>query len=125
MVSWQLCQNDAQTVVELVLRVMVCRHNTKEDDMPVSSATFWFTGLSGAGKSSLADGLHDLLAPHVLIIRRIDGDELRRGPCRDLGYSEADQPRAAAPDPAWGRDPKPHMTWRRFAPDLQFPLLSR
>ena len=49
---------------------------------------FWLFGLSGAGKTTLATGLlQDLRAGgrHVL---SLDGDILRAGLCRDLGYSE-------------------------------------
>ncbi len=51
----------------------------------------WFTGLPGAGKSTLANlvekKLHSL-GRHTCIL---DGDNLRHGINRDLGYSDADQ----------------------------------
>lgn len=55
------------------------------------SAILWFTGLSGAGKSTLAHAveakLHDLkCATYVL-----DGDNIRHGLCKDLGFSDADR----------------------------------
>jgi adenylyl-sulfate kinase len=53
--------------------------------------TIWFTGLSGSGKSTLASALaahlRDLQLPHQLI----DGDEIRRELCRDLGFSKHDR----------------------------------
>jgi adenylyl-sulfate kinase len=53
--------------------------------------TIWFTGLSGAGKSTLAKALaahlEDVSLPHQLL----DGDELRHGLCRDLGFSKRDR----------------------------------
>lgn len=51
----------------------------------------WFTGLSGAGKSTLAEALeHNLLAAgrHTYLL---DGDCLRQGLNRDLGFSEDDR----------------------------------
>jgi bifunctional enzyme CysN/CysC len=51
----------------------------------------WLTGLSGAGKSTIAN----LLAQQLFLSARhayvLDGDNLRRGLNRDLGFSEADR----------------------------------
>ena len=49
----------------------------------------WFTGLSGAGKSTLANALEVEL--HRLGTRTsvLDGDNLRRGLCKDLPFSDA------------------------------------
>ena len=51
----------------------------------------WFTGLSGAGKSTLADAVESQL--HALGYRTylLDGDNLRHGLNRDLGFSDADR----------------------------------
>lgn len=55
------------------------------------SAIIWFTGLSGAGKSTLAHAVEDHL--HKLGIRTfvLDGDNIRQGLCKDLGFSDADR----------------------------------
>ena len=55
------------------------------------SVILWFTGLSGAGKSTLAHAIEDHL--HKLGIRTfvLDGDNIRRGLCKDLGFSDADR----------------------------------
>jgi bifunctional enzyme CysN/CysC len=54
-------------------------------------AVLWFTGLSGAGKSTIANlvekRLH-ALGHHTMIL---DGDNVRHGLNRDLGFSEADR----------------------------------
>ncbi len=54
-------------------------------------AVLWFTGLSGAGKSTVANlverRLH-ALGRHTYVL---DGDNLRHGLNRDLGFSEADR----------------------------------
>ena len=54
-------------------------------------AALWFTGLSGAGKSTIANivdrKLH-ALGRHTFIL---DGDNVRHGLNRDLGFSEADR----------------------------------
>jgi bifunctional enzyme CysN/CysC len=51
----------------------------------------WFTGLSGAGKSTIANLTEKRLAVlgrHTIIL---DGDNVRHGLNRDLGFSEADR----------------------------------
>ena len=55
------------------------------------SRTIWFTGLSGAGKSTLARALEQVLVSRGHLCAVLDGDELRRGLCCDLGYSAADR----------------------------------
>lgn len=51
----------------------------------------WFTGLSGSGKSTLAHAIESRL--HWLGCKTfvLDGDNLRQGLCRDLGFSAADR----------------------------------
>ncbi len=48
--------------------------------------TLWFTGLPGAGKSTLADALHVELLAGGLPSIRLDGDQLRTGLNADLGF---------------------------------------
>ena len=52
---------------------------------------FWLTGLSGAGKSTLARGAEAALFTAGLDVTVLDGDTLRTGLCKDLGFSEADR----------------------------------
>ena len=51
----------------------------------------WFTGLSGSGKSSIADELDKRLYAHGRHTYLLDGDNLRHGLNRDLGFTEADR----------------------------------
>ena len=54
-------------------------------------AVLWFTGLSGAGKSTVANLVEKrllALGKHTIIL---DGDNVRHGLNRDLGFSEADR----------------------------------
>ncbi len=54
-------------------------------------ATVWLTGLSGSGKSTIADGVaRELLASSVLAYV-LDADNLRHGLNANLGYSDADR----------------------------------
>ncbi|WML36765.1 adenylyl-sulfate kinase [Clostridium sp. OS1-26] len=48
----------------------------------------WFTGLSGAGKSTIAAELENKLVSLGKITYMIDGDNLRMGLNKDLGFSE-------------------------------------
>ena len=54
-------------------------------------ATVWLTGLSGAGKTTLAAAVGDALLAQGRWVYRLDGDLLRTGLCRDLGFSPADR----------------------------------
>tara|TARA_B100001146_G_C16145151_1_gene418606 strand:+ start:305 stop:1219 length:915 start_codon:yes stop_codon:yes gene_type:complete len=51
------------------------------------SSVIWLTGLSGSGKSTIAEALQTRLGPAFII----DGDTLRKGLCQDLGYSIQDR----------------------------------
>lgn len=55
------------------------------------SLTLWFTGLSGSGKSTLAHAVEERL--HLMGCRTyvFDGDNVRHGLCRDLGFSLDDR----------------------------------
>lgn len=51
----------------------------------------WFTGLSGAGKSTIADGVEQRLLSAGLHSTLLDGDNVRGGLNRDLGFTDADR----------------------------------
>jgi adenylylsulfate kinase len=53
------------------------------------SAILWFTGLSGAGKSTLANAVNSALFEQGLACYVLDGDNIRHGLCKDLGFSDA------------------------------------
>lgn len=55
--------------------------------------TLWLTGLSGAGKTTIAVGLERELQARGARIERLDGDTVRQGLTRDLGFSKADRDR--------------------------------
>jgi adenylylsulfate kinase len=54
-------------------------------------ATLWFTGLSGSGKSTVARQVELLLAQRAHHVYTLDGDNVRHGLCRDLGFSPEDR----------------------------------
>lgn len=51
----------------------------------------WFTGLSGAGKSTTACALEKRLTALDAEVIHLDGDRLRKTLCADLGFSDADR----------------------------------
>ena len=48
----------------------------------------WFTGLSGSGKSTLANALNEVLHLDGFSTYVLDGDNIRHGLCKDLGFSD-------------------------------------
>lgn len=92
--------DSAQTVAAGMIRGMVrnltetpaeitpalwARRNTHQ------GAVIWLTGYSGAGKSTLAKALHQRLFDQHCQVVVLDGDQLRQGLCKDLGFSAADR----------------------------------
>lgn len=55
------------------------------------AAIVWFTGLSGAGKSTIAHAVEARLFAAGLQSYVFDGDNVRHGLCGDLGFTEADR----------------------------------
>ena len=55
------------------------------------SAILWFTGLSGSGKSTMANGVNGELHRRGVAGYVLDGDNVRHGLCRDLGFTDADR----------------------------------
>ena len=53
--------------------------------------TLWLTGLSGAGKTSIALALAQALKAQGRAATVLDGDQLRHGLNRDLGFSPQDR----------------------------------
>ena len=54
-------------------------------------AVLWFTGLSGAGKSTIANIVEQKLSARGRHTFLLDGDNVRHGLNRDLGFTEADR----------------------------------
>jgi len=54
-------------------------------------ATVWFTGLSGSGKSTVAVALETELAKRGKLSYRLDGDNVRLGINKNLGFSAEDR----------------------------------
>ncbi|MEL7546891.1 MAG: sulfate adenylyltransferase subunit CysN [Pseudomonadota bacterium] len=75
-IHWQALDVDRQTLAE------------QKDQKP---AVLWFTGLSGSGKSTIANALQKKLfarGKHTFVL---DGDNVRHGLNRDLGFTDEDR----------------------------------
>ncbi|MET3234144.1 UNVERIFIED_ORG: adenylylsulfate kinase [Burkholderia sp. 1263] len=59
--------------------------------MTYSPSTLWLTGLSAAGKTTLAQALADALATAGVACQILDGDVVRQQLSRDLGFSRKDR----------------------------------
>ena len=55
------------------------------------SAILWFTGLSGSGKSTIANAVEEYLHRHSIRTYILDGDNVRHGLNGDLGFSDEDR----------------------------------
>ncbi|MEY0287661.1 MULTISPECIES: adenylyl-sulfate kinase [Providencia] len=63
----------------------------RESNNGHKGAVLWFTGLSGSGKSTLAGAIEHQLTSMGMKTYLLDGDNIRHGLCRDLGFNEADR----------------------------------
>ncbi|NRA57405.1 MAG: adenylyl-sulfate kinase [Phycisphaerales bacterium] len=59
--------------------------------LKASGATVWFTGLSGSGKSTIASAVEQVLVNKGVNAYRLDGDNVRHGLNKNLGFSAEDR----------------------------------
>ncbi len=59
--------------------------------LSTTGATLWFTGLSGSGKSTVACALEQALINRGVFAYRLDGDNVRHGLNKNLGFSAEDR----------------------------------
>lgn len=64
---------------------------SREQQHGHQGAVLWFTGLSGSGKSTVAGALEQALHRIGVSTYLLDGDNVRHGLCRDLGFSDDDR----------------------------------
>lgn len=53
--------------------------------------TVWFTGLSSAGKTTISRAVHEALTARGQAVEWLDGDAMRGGLCKGLGFSKEDR----------------------------------
>ncbi len=68
----------------------LCREH-READAEQTARAIWLYGLSGSGKSTLANALERRLRVDGMLTFILDGDSLRTGLNRDLGFSDEDR----------------------------------
>lgn len=66
-------------------------HDERAQQRKQRGVTVWLTGLSASGKSTIACALEQTLLNRGLNSYRLDGDNIRFGLNKDLGFSEADR----------------------------------
>jgi adenylyl-sulfate kinase len=80
-----------EATVHLVAPDGAVSREMREARQPHRGMAFWFTGLSGSGKSTLALRAEEYFFRRDYNIVVLDGDVLRGGLCRDLGFSPEDR----------------------------------
>ena len=70
---------------------LTVNRSTREKLYGQKGKVFWMTGLSASGKSTIADAFEKTLHERGLRTYILDGDNLRRGLNKDLGFVEADR----------------------------------
>ena len=63
----------------------------REKNLGQKGATLWMTGLSGSGKSTIAVALEQVLLQRGKHAYRLDGDNVRHGLNKNLGFSAEDR----------------------------------
>jgi len=66
-------------------------HVTRAEQKGQKPATLWFTGLSGSGKSTIANHVDQILFERGYHTYTLDGDNIRHGLNRDLGFTKEDR----------------------------------
>jgi adenylylsulfate kinase len=64
---------------------------TRAEQKSQRPLVIWFTGLSASGKSTIAGALERILTRQNYHTYLLDGDNVRHGLCRDLGFSDGDR----------------------------------
>lgn len=82
---------DANKSSNVVWQSIAIERKHREKLLNQKGLLIWFTGLSGSGKSTIADALNKELYSKTYFTYMIDGDNLRHGLNADLGFSKEDR----------------------------------
>src|SRR3954447_11686548 len=66
-------------------------YEQRKEAMTQEPCLIWLTGLSGSGKSTIALRLEHYFFIQGFKVFMLDGDNVRNGLCKDLGFSEDDR----------------------------------
>jgi bifunctional enzyme CysN/CysC len=72
-------------------QVLTVAKNTRSALKAQRPCVLWFTGLSGAGKSTIANLVETKLAARKRHTYMLDGDNIRHGLNKDIGFTDADR----------------------------------
>ena len=75
----------------IVWHPTVIKRENHESLLNQKGICLWFTGLSGSGKSTIAQALAETLHKDKRHIYTLDGDNVRHGLCKDLSFSDEDR----------------------------------
>lgn len=67
------------------------QRSDKEHLLQQKALCIWMSGLSGSGKSTIAQGLERKLHQHGILTAMLDGDNVRTGINNNLGFTEEDR----------------------------------
>lgn len=85
-ISYSLRRSD-----NLTYQYMDIERNIRAAQKNQTPMTLWFTGLSGSGKSTIANALEKQLVSLGRHTMLLDGDNIRMGLNKDLGFTETDR----------------------------------
>ncbi|CAG4941468.1 unnamed protein product [Parnassius apollo] len=85
------CAQVATNVVEQKHQVSRAKRSKALGSRAFRGSTVWFTGLSGAGKTSIAFALEAYLVSKGIPAYGLDGDNIRTGLNKNLGFSKEDR----------------------------------
>ncbi len=90
--------NNDTVAAGMIIEAIPAKAGEASDESSVGSRiaqqqglTVWFTGLSGAGKTTICRAVATELLAHGLQVEVIDGDVIRNYLCKDLGFSKQDR----------------------------------
>ncbi len=88
-------QDDQKSTINMDIKITWHEHPVKKSARAIMKNqkpfVLWFTGLSGSGKSTLAGEVERLLSDQKKHTYLLDGDNVRRGLCSDLGFNDEDR----------------------------------
>jgi bifunctional enzyme CysN/CysC len=84
-------RKEQQTSPNVVWEGLAIPREEREAKNGHKAAVMWFTGLSGAGKSTVAKALEERLFDRGIQTMHLDGDNVRHGLSGDLGFSANDR----------------------------------
>lgn len=86
-----IVKDSSSNINHIIYQKTTMSRETRATQKSQKPVTIWFTGLSGAGKSTLANALETYLMSYGKHTMLLDGDNIRFGISKNLGFSQADR----------------------------------